>query len=222
MNQLVEDTRSHTASLENEGITSQAGFSLIEAIKTSSFWFLAAVYLMFSLSFHLILTHIVPHASDLGITAARSAIIISLIGGSTIPGRLITGWASDKIDSKRLAICCAFIQFAAMVWLIWSNTPWMLYIFAVVFGFTFGGLSNLMATMIGNTFGTANLGSITGTLVVGFTIGATIGPALGGIIFDSTDSYLLSFLIGAMSAAMAVLFMALTKPESRSRFAKAV
>jgi MFS transporter, OFA family, oxalate/formate antiporter len=85
----------------------------------------------------------------------------------------------------------------------------------VVFGFAFGGLSNLMASIIGDTFGMTNLGAITSTLVVGFSLGAAIGPSLGGFIFDATQSYFISFLVGAGAAALAVVFLALTRRESQ-------
>jgi MFS family permease len=193
-----------------------ADFSLKQAARTRSFWLLGLVYLLFSFNFYLVLTHVVPHATDLNFTASRAAIIISLIGASTIPGRLIIGWASDKANRKLLAISCALFQVASMLWLAWSASLWMFYSFAVIFGFTFGGLSNLMATLIADTFGLTNLGTIVGTLVVGFTIGAALGPALGGVIFDATHNYFISFIVGAGTASMAAVFLALTKREPKS------
>jgi predicted MFS family arabinose efflux permease len=191
------------------------GFTLKEAAKTRSFWFLATVYMMVSFSFYLVLTHIVPHAGDLGINAARAAIIVSIMGGSTIPGRLVIGLASDRLSRKKLAIFCAFVEVAGMVWLTQSNSLWMFCVFAVVFGFAFGGISNLMATLIGDTFGMTNLGAISGTLVVGFSFGAAIGPAVGGIIFDATNSYNIAFLVGVCAACLAVVSLTLTRREKK-------
>ena len=192
-----------------------SGFSLVESMSTRSFWLLGSVYLLFSLSFHLALTHIAPHATDLEITPARAAFILALMGGSTIPGRLVIGWASDRANRKKLAVFCALFQAAAMFWLVWSQSPWMFYVFAVGFGFAFGGLSNLMATLISDTFGMTNLGAITGALVVGFSIGAAIGPALGGFSYDASGSYLVSFLIGTGASIAAALFLMLTRRETR-------
>jgi hypothetical protein len=56
----------------NSSTSSQVpGFSVMGAMKTRSFWFLGAVYLLFSLSYHLVLTHAVPNAIDLGIDALK-------------------------------------------------------------------------------------------------------------------------------------------------------
>jgi MFS family permease len=201
----------------DRNVVQASGFTLKEALKTRSYWFLGAIYLLFSLSFYLVLTHIVPHAVDLGISSGRAAVIVSAMGGSTIAGRLIIGWASDKTSRKKLAIFCTLCQVAAMLWLAWSGSLWMFFVFAVVFGFAFGGLSNLMATIIGDTFGMTNLGAITGTLVVGFSLGAATGPTLGGFIFDATQSYFISFLVGAGAASLAVIFLALTRKENKAK-----
>ena len=198
-----------------------SGFSVSQAMKTVSFWLLGVVYLAISFNNYLALTHMVPNALDLGISPARAALIVSLMGGFTIPGRLIIGWASDKTNRKILALCCTLVQVVAMIWLAWSDYLWMFYVFAIVFGFTFGGLSNLMATLIGDTFGITNIGAMTGALVVGFTIGAALGPAVGGLIFDATGTYFLAFLIGLGVACLAVLCMALTRPELKVKMARA-
>ena len=198
-----------------------AGFSVAEAMKTATFWLLGLVYLTISFNYYLALNHLVPNAIDLGITASRAAIIVALIGGFTIPGRLIIGWASDRMNRKMLSICCTVVQVAAMIWLTSSHSLWMFCVFAVVFGFTFGGLSNLMATLIGDTFGMTNIGAMTGVLVVGFTIGAALGPALGGLIYDASGSYFLAFVTGLGVACLAVLCMVFTRPELKARLTKA-
>ena len=214
-NDVLTDARVASAepSKDREDYIQNVSFSLSEAARTRSFWFLGIVYLLFSLCFNLVLTHIVPHATDIGITAARAAIIVSLIGGSTIPGRLIIGGVSDRISIKILAIICALFQVVAMIWLAWSVTLWMFFLFAVFFGFTYGGISNMVASLISDTFGTGNLGTIAGTLIVGFSAGGAIGPLLGGFIFDATSSYFVSFLIGALAMSMALVFLVLTRRE---------
>jgi OFA family oxalate/formate antiporter-like MFS transporter len=218
---LVADNHSSAGSPGNAGNARQmSALSLAEAMRTGSLWFLGTVYLLFSLTLYLVLTHIVPHATDLGITEGPAAVIISLIGGSSVPGRLVIGWASDKTNRKLLAIFCALFQGVAMVWLAWSTSLWMFYIFAIVFGLTYGGISNLMASLISDTFGTTYLGTIIGALMVGFTLGAAIGPALGGFVFDTTHGYLAAFIVGAGASLLEVLFLVLIKRETKTALVK--
>jgi len=191
-------------------------FSLNQAFRTRSFWALSVVWLSFSMCLHLLLTHIVPHATDVGISAAEAAIILGLIGGISIPGRLMMGWVSDRIGRKVSAITCALIQCGAMVWLAWAQDLWMFYLFAIVYGFAYGGFDSPVTAMIGDIFGLRSIGVIIGVLGIGFGIGAAIGPAIGGLIFDVSGSYFIAFLIGAFAMLIAALSVVLVRWETNN------
>ncbi len=187
--------------------------SLLQAFRTSNFWFLWTILLLWSLCLHLVLTHIVPHATDMGISATEAAVVLGLIGGISIPGRLIMGGVSDRIGGKASAIICALLQAGAMLWLMWSQELWMLYLFAVVYGFGYGGFDPPTVVLVVDIFGLRSLGVIMGALVVGYGIGAAIGPAVAGLIFDASNSYFMAFLIGALAMLITVLLLALIRQE---------
>jgi MFS family permease len=215
---IAEKSQKNKETIENINMRiKSADYSLAEALRTKNFWFIAFIYFLFSLSYHLIITHVVPHATDIGITAFEAATIMSLIGIGNIVGRLLVGFISDRIDRKFLCIFCLLIQAIAMFWLTWSHGLWMFYIFAVVFGFAYGGISTLTAGLIGDAFGLTNIGSISGTLVIGFSVGAATGPLIGGFVFDIFNDYFFSFLIGALSALVAIPFVAFMENNLRIR-----
>ena len=189
------------------------GLSLLNAFKTSTFWHIIAIYFLFSFSFLMVTTHIVPHATDLGMTGPRAALILTLIGVTNTLGRLVMGGVSDRIGRKLSAGICAMLQFAALIFLAWSNEPWMFFLFAIGYGFGFGGLSTSVTAIIGDVFGSGNLGAITGALVVGFALGAAVGPLVGGYIFDLSNDYFFAFLIGAAVVLTATIFVAMIKKE---------
>ena len=197
-----------------EGSTQSASLSLLQVCRTSSFWFVAFVWLLFASCLYLVLTHIVPHATDMGIPAAEAAAVLSLIGGANIAGRVLMGRVSDRIGRKVTAIICALLQAGAMIWLIWSHDLWMLYLFALVYGFSYGGLTPPMTALISETFGLRNIGVILGLLEIGWGIGSAIGPAAGGFIFDISNSYSMAFLIGAVVMLIATLLIALIRREA--------
>lgn len=213
---LPDDVKPEAAKIKlqnNVNSTQLTGLSLLEASRTSNFWFLGLVWLLLSLSVHLILTHVIPHAIDLGISPIDAAVILSLIGGADILGRVVVGRVSDNIGRKAPAITCALLQFGALIWLIWIRDLWIFYLFAVVFGFSWGGVGSQVTVLIGDIFGVRSIGAIMGAIAVGWTIGAAIGPAVGGIVFDVSGSYLTAFAIGAVSMLIAALFVALISSE---------
>jgi len=191
------------------------GLSLHEAIRTPNFWFFAGSFLLWGVCSHLILTHIIPHTTDMGISSIRAAGILSLITGMTIPGRLVMGAVSDHIGKKRTAITCALIEIVALTWLVWARDLWTFYLFAVVFGLCYGGLSPPLFSLLGDIFGLRSLGIIMGALDFGWGIGSAIGPLLGGLAFDITNSYSSAFITAAISLLLIALFIGLVKRPRR-------
>ena len=171
------------------------------------------IWLLYSLCYHLVVTHIVPRATDIGITPAKAALVLALIGGGNILGRLAMGIASDKMGRKISAIVCALVQVASMTWVAWSNDLWMFYLFSVIFGLFWGTLGVALLTSVSDIFGQRNLGTILGTLEMSFSVGSAIGPALGGLVFDVTGKYAVAFTIGAVALLMVTPLIIMTKHE---------
>jgi OFA family oxalate/formate antiporter-like MFS transporter len=190
------------------------GFSLSHAFRTRNFWYLVFVWLLSPICIFMILTHIVPHATDMGIPAMKAATILSLMGAMSIPGRLLGGRISDSASRKAIAITCTVFLAVAIIWLIYSKDLWMFYLFALVFGFSWGGLTTVTTAMIGDIFGLHSIGIIMGTLSAGWSLGAAIGPIIGGLVYDISNNYSVAFLICVAAMVIATLLLALIKRET--------
>ncbi len=190
----------------------QAPFSVL--LRTRSFGFLVSIWVLFAFCLFLVVTHLVPHITDIGFSPAQAAAVLSLMGAASIPGRLVMGIASDRFGRRLAVIICLLALAGSMVWLVWAHTLWSLYVFALVFGFFHSGQGSSAAALIGETFGTVNLGKLFGLLEIGFGIGAAAGSALGGIIYDVTGRYTIAFLAGAGAMVLANIFVALVKPAT--------
>ncbi len=193
-----------------------ASMSLKQASKTRSLWFLGVAWFLNSLCLNLVLTHIVPYATDIGISKADAALILSLNGAAVVPARLIMGGISDRLGRKMTTIVCSLLQVFAMVWLIWAQELWALYLFAIVFGVGDGGFYSPSTAMVGDIFGLRNIGVIMGVLAAAWGIGAAIGPAMGGFIFDVSRSYQVAFVIGALAVILGTFLVAGLRQEVAS------
>ena len=200
------------------GIIQPTGLSLLRAFRTRSLWLFMFIWVLYASNIFLVFTHLVPHATDIGYSAMEAAAVVSLIGGTAIAGRVVLGTVSDRMGRKVTSIICALLQAGAMIWLLWANDLWMFYLFALVYGFAFGGMSPVMAALISDTFGLGRIGAILGMLEVGFGIGAAIGSAAGGFIFDVSNSYSLAFSLGATVMLVATLLIALIRRETQKNF----
>ena len=199
--------------LEAKVSSQTTGFSLREAIRTWQFWTLVVALLCFTMGEGTILVHIFSHAIGLGISAASAALIIPVIGATSIPGRILLGMAGDRIGNK-LAYVIGFVFISiSLFWLLVAKELWMLYLFAAIFGFGYGGLSALVSPIIAELFGLSSHGVIFGVVIMlGGTAGMAIGPFLAGHIFDVTGSYQSAFLMYAVISVIGLILVSRLRP----------
>ena len=193
-------------------------FSILQLVKTRNFWLLLSIFFLWGICIFVVLVHIIPHAIDLGISSSRAASILSVIGIISIPSRLLMGKASDGLGRKRATIVCALIQAAAMLSLLWATNLWTLYIFAALFGFSWGGSSPVMAALVADISGLGHIGLIMGLVFVGLSIGSAIGPTLAGHLFDISSSYIPAFLgLTVVTLIVIVLTILLQIPKAAGK-----
>ena len=201
--------------------TQESGMSLAETLRTRGFWAVAGIWFFFSFCMSMLLTHIVPHVTDIGISATEGAIIISIMGGARVCGMIGLGIVADRVGRKRVAVISTLVQVGAMVWLLWAQELWVFYIFAIIYGLGNGGLFSGVTSLLGDTFGLDRLGSILGLLEIGWGIGAGIGPLIGGFIYDTSSSYFLAFILGAGSMAIITFLVVMLQPTSSHQYEQA-
>jgi len=189
------------------------GLTLWQAMRTRSFWLMFSIWLFYASSLNFILTHFIPHATDTGISNITASMVISVTGFFQIISRLLIGRISDSIGRKIPAAISAVGGSIALTWLIWAHNLWMFYLFAVLFGISWGGIGVTTITMVSDIFGELHLGKIMGTIDVGFALGAAVGSALGGLIFDATGSYTAAFSIVAVGMLLIALLVIFTRRE---------
>jgi MFS family permease len=203
-----------TESGEGQKYTQPKGVSLQKAIQNRQFWMLAVAFLCATLSTGAVQAHIVLHSIDMGISAANGAVVLAVTGGLSTVGRVIMGSASDRIGNKQAITICFVLMAAALFWLIVARDLWMLYLFAVVYGFGYGGLSPLISLILAEKFGLSSLGAILGVIIIGVQVTEGSGTVMAGLIFDVVGSYNPAFLTYGAATVMGLVLILLLKPLS--------
>lgn len=197
---------------ENNIAGKSASLSLREVFSTKVFWLLCLTNLMVGFGLQMILVHIVPYIQEgpkLSPTVAAAA--LSIIGGASIAGRLILGAVSDRIGRKRALAISVFLEGIAILGFISSSVSWMLYLFAIVYGFGYGGHVPQLAALVGEIFGLRYVGISLGMTTLSWGIGGALGAFLAGYIFDMSGSYEHAFILGAAAMFLATVFTPLLK-----------
>ncbi len=190
----------------------ETGMSVAEAAGTRQFWILCAAQLTIFFCLLTVMIHIVPHATDLGIAPAVAATILSTIGGASIAGRLTIGMLADRLGGRRSLGVSFLILLASFLLLQSAETAWMLFLFALIYGFAHGGFFTVMSPTLAEFFGTGSHGVIFGIVLFCGTIGGAAGPLLAGTLFDTTGSYETVFLILTGFCLMGLILTAALQP----------
>ncbi|MFC2040522.1 MFS transporter [Chloroflexota bacterium] len=171
----------------------ETGTTLKEAMAGREFWTIGFANMAALFCLLIIMVHIVPHASDMGLDPALAAGVLSAIGGMSILGRVFIGLAVDRIGSRKAMIICFVLLVCVITSLQWIAAPWAFFTFAVVYGFAHGGLYTMISPIIAEYFGLRSHGTLFGIVAFSGNIGGAVGSVLAGYVFDTTGSYSLAF-----------------------------
>ena len=191
----------------NESVT------LRTAARTRQFWIICVVEFAIFFCLLTIIVHIVPHAMDLGLTPPTAVGVLSTIGGVSMLGRIVIGTANDKIGGKRSLVICTTMLLCGLIWLHVASQAWMLFLFAVIYGFAHGGFFTVMSPTIAEFFGTGSHGLLYGIVLASGTIGGAAGPLMAGHTFDVMGSYRVAFLILILLVVLGFILIMLLQPS---------
>jgi len=192
-------------------------YSFRDAIHTRQLWLLLTMVLCQGFCFFAIIVHIIPHATDLGISDLGAAGILTTIGGLGIVGRVLLGNIADRIGGRQTFVICFVLILTSLLWLAYVRETWMLYLFAVIFGFATGGTAVSGSPLVAGLYGLSSHGVILGFVNLGFSIGGAVSPVLAGYIFDTSGSYQIAFLACAAVAFVGMIASAVLRPITSKR-----
>ncbi len=130
---------------------------------------------------------IIPFATDNGVTSERAAQIFSLVGLSSIVGRLGLTGLSGRLGPVRLYRLMMLLQpVAYAIWLVAGGREGVLVLFALVLGTTYGGFVAISPEVAIHLFGVANVGRLMGLLFLSFGVGGLIGPPAAGWLAEAS------------------------------------
>jgi len=191
------------------------GLSFGQAIRIRQLWMLLAASCCFGFCLHLVIVHIVPHATDLGISAAKATSIMATIGGVGIIARILMGSAGDQIGVKQTFALSFLLLSVAMALLVPAKELWMFYLFAAIFSVSYAGVMALLAPLVADLFGLRSHGTVMGSTALLFNIGGAVGSALAGHIFDVNGSYQSAFIIGMALSIVGSILVLLLRPTGK-------
>ena len=194
---------------EKNSVGKVDGLSIRAAVHTRPFWIASMLLLSWGFCLSIVMVHSVIHAIGLGMSPASAANILAIIGGAGIAGRLAFGRIADAIGMKPILIISMSLISISFLCLLTGTEMWVLYLFAAIFGISYGTMEILQSPIMANLFGLSSLATLMGLNTAIGAIGFVVGPVLGGYIFDVTGSYHIVFIICAAMAMICIMLSTL-------------
>jgi MFS family permease len=193
------------------GLTWQQGMS------TFAFWIIVAVLFVSSISMNGAITHLSALLTDRGITPQDAALCASILGGSSVLGRIGTGWLLDRFFGARVAFVVSLVTAAGIFLLARANSFAAGSFAAALIGVGAGGEAAITPYLLTRYFGLRAFSTLYGLTWTFYAAAGATGPVILGRAFDSTGSYtsLLVILAGALSVAAATNLLLPKYPAAR-------
>ena len=193
-----------------------ASLSLGEAARTRRFWLLLAIYAICGLDDFFVTTHVAAFAQDRGLGILAAGNLLAFMGLTGLAGVIASGFASDRFGPVWPTAAAFAARVVVFGWIAIDQSPVSIAVFALVFGATFLVTAPLTVVFVRESFGTRNLGALTGLITMVHQVFGGVGAYAGAAIFDATGTYDAAFLLLLGSAVVALLLtlLLLAKPAT--------
>lgn len=196
---------------KSEPVT-HAGMTWQEGTHTFTFWIIVLVLFIGSISMNGAVTHLSALLTDRGISAGEAALCASILGGSSVLGRILVGWLLDRFAGGRVGFV-VYVITAAGIFLLARASGFAVGSLAAAFiGIGTGGEAAIIPYLLTQYFGIRAFSTLYGLTWTFYAAAGGIGPVLLGRTFDMTGSYVSVLVI--LSAALfvaAALYLVLPK-----------
>jgi MFS family permease len=186
-----------------------------QGVRSLTFWIIVAVLFVSSVSMNGSITHLAALLTDRGITPGGAALTASLLGGSSLAGRLAVGWVLDRFFGARVACVVYLITAAGILLLARADTLLLGCLAAGLIGVGAGGEADITPYLLTRYFGLHAFSTLYGITWTFYAIAGALGPVILGRAFDSTGSYTLLLTLLALTMALAGALMLLLPRYAR-------
>lgn len=160
------------------------------ALRNPSYLLLSAGFLVCGFHVAFLATHLPGVIASCGLPVQFGAWSLAMLGLFNIVGSVAMGWAVGRWRMKSLlSLVYAARAVAVVVFLLAPKTGATVLVFAAVMGLTFLSTVPPTAGLVAKFFGTANMATLFGIVMLAHQVGGFLGAWVGGKVFEATGSY---------------------------------
>ncbi|WP_367129120.1 MFS transporter [Saccharothrix sp. HUAS TT1] len=194
---------------------------LKNAARTKPFWFLALGFAICGATTNgLVATHFIPAAHDHGMPSVTAAGLLALIGVFDLIGTILSGWLTDRVDSRLLLAIYYVLRGASLLVLpslFGESVTGPMIIFVIFYGMDFIATVPPTVALCREHFG-MSAPIVFGWVFASHQIGAAIASTAAGMTRDSFGDYAPAWYVaGFLSIGAAVLSITISRAKAKPR-----
>ena len=189
-------TEHKSAPIAHSGMTWQQGLGSL------AFWIITAILFVSSISMNGAITHLSALLTDRGVTARDAALCASILGGSSLVGRVVVGWLLDRFFGPRVALVINLLTALGVFLLARAASFPAGCLATALIGIGAGGEAATTPYLLTRYFGLRSFSTLYGLTWSFYAVAGATGPVMLGRAFDATGSY--SSLLVLLAAALAL------------------
>lgn len=180
-----------------------SGVSVREGLRSRAFWLLVGTLFLSSIAINGAITHLPAILSDRRFSDAQGALAVSILGGMSLTGRLVTGSLLDRFFGPWISFGLLGLAAGGILLLASAGTAAEAFCAAGMIGLGLGGEADVTPYLLTRYFGLKSFSTLYGFTWTAYAFAGALGPVVMGRVFDVTGSYetLLGVLAGVTLVA---------------------
>ena len=167
-----------------------AGQAIGHALRNPSYLMLGGGFFVCGFHVAFLATHLPGVVASCGLPTQWGGWALAMLGLFNIVGSVGMGWAVGRWRMKSLlSLVYTARAVAVIVFLFAPKTGPVLLVFAAVMGLTFLSTVPPTAGLVAKFFGTANMATLFGIVMLTHQVGGFLGAYVGGRVFEATGSF---------------------------------
>jgi sugar phosphate permease len=186
---------------------------LAQAMRGKQFWLLVVALVAINIPGSGIVGQLAPLLSDQGLSDTATGLALSVYALGLMAGRLITGFALDRVPVARVAALMTGVPaIGALILLVPEPHVAVALVAVALIGLQQGSELDLLAYFISRNFGFGHYSSIFGAIATAGALSTASGIVLFGQVHDATGAYTIALMVGAFAFLVgAVAFYATSR-----------
>ena len=194
-------------------------FTVREALRTSSYWYLLTGTMLRQVSRVGLDLHYIAILEWKGFDLSIAALFFTLRLGMNVPSKLVVGYFGDRVSKPAILSGGMVLYALGLVLLLSSNAVWILVVSAVISGLS-EGITPVNWGAIGDYFGRHHYATLRGIINLSYSWALLFVPFAAGWWFDQHASYTVPIVVSlGAAAASAVVYALMRQPKLPARLA---